>query len=66
MRRVQDFRVSDMVKDPRLLAVNKKAMLMVVDGCGAAVLSPRRLARGRTDSADWVELERARRARWGG
>ena len=65
--RAQDFRVSDKLKDPRVRAANKEAVLQVFDEYrrGPGGLSPRTLAQARTESENWVELERAWRARWG-
>lgn len=65
--RAQDFRVSDKLKDPRVRAANKEAVLQVFDEYrrGPGGLSPRTLAQARTESENWVELERAWRAKWG-
>lgn len=65
--RVQDFRVSDKVADPRVRAINKEVVLQVFDEYqrGIAGLAPEVLARGRRESIDWVELERDWRATYG-
>lgn len=66
-QRVQDFRVSDKVKDPAVRAINKEAVLQVYTEYerGSAGLSPRVLAQARLESRQWAELERAWRAKWG-
>lgn len=65
--RAQDFRVSRKAKDPVVRAMNKQAVLQVFDEYrrGPAGIAPEVFRAARTESADWVELDRQWRATYG-
>ncbi len=64
-RRVQDFRVSAKVGDPKVSGVNKGAVLQVFEEyrLGAAGLAPSVFAQARDEARGWAELERQWRAK---